>query len=356
MDYRILKLKDEAEWIRLLSMLPVEQQDVYFTPQYYYLYEQNREGMAQCFVFSENGELALYPFLINSINDLGYELDKLYYDIQGAYGYNGIITSSHEKAFIENFYKAFEQYCIKANIVAAFVRFHPFLDNQTVFFPDTDIIMDRVTVAIDLTKDYSQIWETEYSSANRNMVRKAYRLGYKIQIVEKPSEKNLAAFIELYIANMQKVNAEKYYYFSEEYYKSMFNSLPDNSVLFNVLNLNYEIICSSIFFRSANYFHYHLSGRSINADNSVNNFLIDKAVEYAKANGAKYLHLGGGRSSMENDLLLKFKKSFSKCIIPFFIGKKIYNQEVYDKVVDQWGMQNPEKKEKYKNVLLKYRF
>ncbi len=49
--------------------------------------------------------------------------------------------------------------------------------------------------------------------------------------------------------------------------------------------------------------------------------------------GYRTLYLGGGVGSGE-DSLFRFKKSFFKGELNhFFIGKKIYNQEMYDELV-----------------------
>ena len=86
MSYKILTLGEKEEWAKSLEKLPIDQQDIYYTPEYYALYEKNGDGQAICFVFEKDKDIALYPFLINSVNDLGYELDDEYFDIQGAYG------------------------------------------------------------------------------------------------------------------------------------------------------------------------------------------------------------------------------------------------------------------------------
>ena len=122
MKFEVLSLKDKKEWSALLSKLPIEQQDIYFTPEYYELYENNGDGKAQCFVFEENDEIALYPFLINSVNELGYDLDNEYFDIQGAYGYNGIVSTTIDKDFINLFSKSFNIFCSNNNIIAEFQR------------------------------------------------------------------------------------------------------------------------------------------------------------------------------------------------------------------------------------------
>ena len=46
-----------------------------------------------------------------------------------------------------------------------------------------------------------------------------------------------------------------------------------------------------------------------------------------KENNFKLLHLGGGRG--KNDSLFEFKKGFSNDIIPFYIGKMIFDMKTY---------------------------
>ena len=40
MSYRILTLNEKKEWSTSLEKLPVDQQDIYYTPEYYELYEK----------------------------------------------------------------------------------------------------------------------------------------------------------------------------------------------------------------------------------------------------------------------------------------------------------------------------
>lgn len=44
-----------------------------------------------CFVFEKEGNIVLHP-----PTPLGFRLDIVYYDIHGAYGYNGLISSSND--------------------------------------------------------------------------------------------------------------------------------------------------------------------------------------------------------------------------------------------------------------------
>ena len=166
-----LDLSQSLAWRAWLAKLPSTCRDVYFTPEYYSLYENYGDGEAKCFVFEKEGEIALYPFLINPISPLGFKLDKEYYDIQGAYGYNGLISSTDNKAFIADFWNDFDAFCQEHDFVAEFMRFHPLLNNHLLASPEMKTFLSRNTVGLDLTDD--DIWMHQISSKNRNMIRKA---------------------------------------------------------------------------------------------------------------------------------------------------------------------------------------
>jgi len=354
-NLELLSLSDTGKWSEYLSRLPIDQQDIYFTPEYYSLYEELGDGKAQCFVFQQGNTLAMYPFLLNSINDVGYSLDKEYFDIQGAYGYNGVVSSTYNPEFTDAFYKAFVEWCNHNNVIAEFIRFHPLLDNHVFSMGHLNILFDRETVVLDLSQSYDKIWSNEYSSQNRNMIRKAHRLGYTVEALSNPPKEKIDRFISLYEYSMKLAGADKYYYFSKGLFYNTFDFFSKNASLLSVLDDAGIVKCSAIFFHYKDYFHYHLSGREFDVDNSVNNFLLNEAVNLASKIGVKIMHFGGGRSNSKDDSLLRFKSNFSKKRLSFHIGKKIHNQKVYDEVVKQWEERNPEKKENYKHHLLKYR-
>jgi lipid II:glycine glycyltransferase (peptidoglycan interpeptide bridge formation enzyme) len=134
---------------------------------------------------------------------------------------------------------------------------------------------------------------------------------------------------------MQKIGAESYYYFADEYYN---NLLFGQNRIINVYdNSTEELQATMILMIYGDYAHYHLSGRSSNCrNNAVNNFMLDEAIKFAQKRGCKLFHFGGGNSSKENDSLLKFKQNFSKDNGLFYIGKKVHNKKIYDRVIKQW--------------------
>lgn len=347
---KLLSLKDNVEWEYFHSKLPNDQQDVYFAPEYYALYEQNGDGKACCFVYEEEGEQVLYPFLLNSINQLGYELDDEYFDIQGAYGYNGIVASSKDKKFIAQFHDCFDHYCEEHHIVAEFSRFHPLLNNQTLSSPKMQTFYSRKTVKLDLSLSMDGIWMNQFSSKNRNVIRKAEKDG--VTIVE---SQDYEFFRQMYDQTMHNVNAEDFYFFPAEYYERFKETFGENLILCFAM---YEgkPISGSMFMFSKDYAHYHLSGRDKNYYKiAANNVVLWYGIQKAKERGCKWFHFGGGTSGDDDDMLLHFKQNFSKENGEFWIGKKVHNQVVYDEVVRQWKEKFPKSYEQNKVKLLGYR-
>lgn len=355
-NFEVLNLEDTLKWKELILKLPSKQKDIYFTPEYYSLYENLGDGNAQCIIYENADNCVLYPCLINSVNELGYNLDKQYYDIQGAYGYNGVVSNDYSEEFINKFYSELTEYCKEKNIIAEFARFHPLLKNHLLSSKNLTVIKDRETVFLDLQVPYDKIWDECYSKKNRNMIRKAKKSGYFTNIISNPSPEKIIQFFDIYTSAMSKIGADEYYFFNSDYLINIFKNLASCTSIFEVLNPAGEVQCSAIVFVYGDFAHYHLSARIYEVDNSVNNIVLDESVKYAILKGAKYFHFGGGTTSKLDDPLLKFKLNFSKQRADFYIGKKIHNQTIYNEVVIQWENKYPEKIDKYNNMVLKYRF
>lgn len=346
----VINLSNSTKWNEYLRLIPSLCQDIYFTSAYYSLYQNYGDGEALCFVFEKEGNIALYPFLKNPITPLGYELDKEYYDIQGAYGYNGLIASTDNAEFIAEFWKEFDSYCQENNIIAEFMRFHPLLNNQHLASPKMKTFFSRHTVALDLSLSLEEIWTQQFSSKNRNMIRKAEKEG--VTIIESD---DYETFRKLYDGTMTNLNAEDYYFFPQSYYDEYKASFKDNSILYFAM-LDGKVIAGSMFMFSEKYAHYHLSARDREFSKyPANNLILWHGIQKAKERGCRWFHFGGGTTGDENDSLLLFKQNFSKTKTEFGIGKRVHNQEIYDQIVTQWKEKHPESYEAHKIMLLGYR-
>jgi hypothetical protein len=340
--YKILST-DSEEWNNYLLRFPIIQQDIYFTREYYELYEKNGDGKGILYVYENNEKVAIYPFLLKEIE--GYGLGEKYYDIETAYGYGGPLTNSYDVKFIRGFEKSFLTYCKESKIVAEFIRFHPLISNQQIFKNKLKVLHNRDSVYIDLSKGIDKVWQYDFKSQNRNRIRKAKKMGL---VFEKSDD--YETFKDIYTKTMDKVKADDYYYFNNDYYNAM--SYNNKFTLFNV---KYEdtIIASTIFMSYGKFFHYHLCGSLKEyLKFAPVNLLIWEISKIACENGASYFHLGGGVGDNSDDSLFKFKTTFSKEISRFYIGERIHNSEIYDYLIGEWERKNNKKAK----LVLQYRY
>jgi len=353
MIYKVLTLEEKDQWNNYLRKLPQSQQDIYYTPEYYSLYQNYSDGQAICFVFEKDGHIALYPFLLNSVNELGYDLDDQYYDIQGAYGYNGVITSSYNREFISDFYFSFKEYIIQNHIIAEFTRFNPLLKNYIFSEGFIDVEFDRKTIYIDLIKDYEALFKGFQRTTKKQIRRAQERYGLVLKLFNNDS--NIADdFYSIYKETMQKVNAIEYLYFNKSYFGDLLDI--DGARCFMAYSSG-KPISSIITLQYGKYLHGHLGGtRTPFLTMSPFSFLYDEIIKYGKKENCECFHIGGGSGKSNEDAVLKYKLHFSNNVLNFHIGKKIHKPQIYNEIIKQWCKKNPAKKKKYKNVLLKYRY
>lgn len=250
-----------------------------------------------------------------------------YYDFSSPYGYGGWIIEGEKTGKLFEEYQAWVE---KNNIISEFVRFHPMLKNHELSRNFYDVIQLGEVVHMELSSP-EVIWDNIISK-NRNMIRKANKNNVKIyngrfpEIYEK--------FRAIYNGTMDKDEAETYYYFEEEFYKSVLEDLPQNAQVFWA-EKDGQIIAASIMLATNGRINYHLSG-SLREFSSLapTNLLLYEVALWGSANGYKTFYLGGGVGSGE-DSLFKFKRSFYKGDLNrFYIGKKIYNQDKYNELLN----------------------
>jgi len=353
MNCNLIHLNDSFAWKKYLSMLPCKMQDVYYTPEYYSLYEQYGDGKACCYIFEKDGNIALYPFLLNHVNCLGYSLNKEYFDIQGAYGYNGIISSSMDSDFISSFYTEFDGYCKEKNIIAEFTRFHPLLENHRFSQLHMEVLYDRPTMYINLQgQTYESIF-SRFQTTTKKQIRRA-KERYNIKVInERKSTQHLDIFLEIYHEAMNRVNSVPYLYFNRTYFEHLL--LNVDSILLTAYYEN-KPIASIIALLGSDIIHGHLGGAKTEYLHlSAYSLLYEEMIRYGLKHRKSYFHAGGGATNNENDPLLMYKLHFSNTTGDFMIGKKTHNQPVYEDVVRQWEQKAGAKKEMYRHQLLKYR-
>lgn len=304
--------------------------DIYFKSEYGKLCELVDGGDSCEFVLkSEYGTIRNMfikrpvPYLLDGVQ---------YYDAVTPYGYGGpVICSTNDKQrLLEVYEKTFRQYCCENRIVCEFIRYHPIFKNYEDFAPVYDTSFSRHTVGTNLF-DFDDPVQSEFSKSARREVRKAEKEGVRCEVRLHPED--LSVFKQLYEETMDRNNASKMYYFPETYYDLLTSVLKECVMEIQVFSED-EIVASEIYFIAGDVMHAHLLGSNDKLLNVGGAIIEAEAAKWGKANGYRYIHHGGGRSSAEDDPLYLYKKKFGKHTeFDFYVGKKIWNQDAYDALV-----------------------
>lgn len=310
-----------------------KQHDVYWLSGYVKAFHIHGDGEPLLFYYEDGNTRGINVVMKRDVSKdkhfLGALEENEYFDFATPYGYGGWLIEGEDTARLMQEY---ECWCVKNGIISEFVRFQPIIQNQELVRDHYSVIMLGETVTMDLSSPET-IWNN-ITSKNRNMIRKAQKNGIRIYRGQYPQI--YRAFREIYNATMDKDEADPYYYFGEQFYESVLNDLPQNAQVFYAV-YEEKIIAASIMLATNGRMNYHLSGSVREFANlAPSNLLLYEAALWGCANGCKTLYLGGGVGSGE-DSLFKFKKAFYRPdeLYRFAIGKKIFNQEKYDALVEK---------------------
>lgn len=309
-----------------------EKLDIYFEENYGKLYEKMENAIAEKFVFeNENGKVTSL-FLKREIPE---KVDgKTYYDLVTPYGYGGPIVefSNNKEMLLEEYEDEFSKYCLENNIVSEFIRFHPIAKNYEDFEKMYNAKYMRKTLATDI-ESYDNPFESEFSKSTRKTVKRCLNSGITYRITESPE--SLEEFKRIYYLNMERKEASEYYFFDDKYFSDILKYYKDNVILVEALYEN-KVIATGLYFVSNNIIHAHLSGTDTEYLELSPAYVLKYAtVIWAKERGIKLIHYGGGLSNSEEDSLYKFKRKFAQNTdFNFYIGKRIWNQKIYDKLCE----------------------
>lgn len=327
---REICLNNWEEWDSIVKSF--HDYDVYYLSGYVKAFRLNGDGEPVLLYFEGDGVRAINVVMkrdIGLFEKLSSVLEQgKYYDIVTPYGYGGFLL---EGSYTDRMHDEYVQYCEDNHIVCEFVRFHPLLKNhQNVegLYHQT-----RLGSTVTMYTETPEIIWQNLTSKNRNMVRKAQKSG--LQVYWARDIDLIDDFMEVYNATMDKDNAETYYYFQKEFYESILMDLKQHALWFYAKK-DSEIASIAIFLFANGRMHYHLSAsRKEYQSLAPTNLLLYEAAVWASHNGYRFLHLGGGLGS-GNDSLYSFKKAFNrKSDTCFYIGKRIFDNEMYEYFVNE---------------------
>lgn len=320
----VYTLDESQQWDCVVRSF--EKYDVYWLSGYVKAFQIHGDGTPLLFYFEDEKTQGIHVVMKRDVADdkrfAGIIPKERYFDFVSPYGYGGWLIEGEKTEALFSVYKAWTE---EHNIVSEFVRFHPVLRNHEACSGFYEIKQMGEIVCMDLASP-EVIWE-QITNKNRNMIRKAKKNG--VRIFHGAFPKIYAVFKQIYDRTMDRDCAQNYYYFGEEFYRSILADLPYNAQVFWA-EKDDVVIAASIILCANGYMNYHLSGsREEYATFAPTNLLLYEAACWGSVNGYTTFYLGGGVGS-NDDGLLRFKKSFNRKESGyFFVGKKIYDAGKY---------------------------
>lgn len=288
--------------------------DLYHTYEYHKASQLNDGGEPRLYVYkSESGEFCL-PLLKRQIPN------EILFDLTSVYGYpgplvNGSISAQDEEAFI-SFLKNNEQ------CVSLFSRCNTFSNNE--LFRNSRYATGS-TVSIDLNASEKEQFQ-KYRSNHRRDVRNLIKKGFTCQFMS--FDRGIDDFMAVYNKTMEALGASNYYFFSKDYYQSLFDNDLSELKLVRCTREN-SIACVGIFSFTNGVVQYHLGGTSADYYKfAPTKLMFDFVRKFASSEGYHSFHLGGGLGGSD-DNLFKFKAGFSDDIREFHMLKIVLNDLEY---------------------------
>lgn len=316
----------------------------YHLTEYLLAEAQAEDGITKIFCYEENGKFALIPQIVKKINDLPYmsDLKEELYDMITPHEYGGIISNSYEQYLKQKLLEYILKYCKEKHIIFQFIRLNPYMKE----LPDTyqragyHVIHNKNQIYVDLGKTEEQIVK-EYKSSVRRNIRRSEKEGLVFEIAEK-NLKNLDDFQRMYQKAMELLNARKFLYFNDGYFRALLEC--DCCRLGLVRDKNGKSIAASILLLDSDTAYYHLGcfDREYSLSRPMN-YLMHSMILWSRQEGCKTYHLGGGAAS-----LMQFKEGYSNTRISYYIAENVCDKDMYNAICNKWKTLFPEyKDEKY---------
>ena len=317
-------VSDKESWRKVLGNF--ETYDFYHTYDYHQLSKKEEENQVLVH-YDNNGHEIAFPLLIRPITG------TTYFDAVSVYGYPGPLTKNTGTADYDAFKKELISYFSSENIISVFSRLNPYISNQTEVLNNFGTLtLKGQVVNIDIGKTVEES-RAAYSKSTKSRVNKAKKKCYVKSVT---SDEDINAFIDIYYENMERLNAQKSYFFPRQYFFDFFGCTDFSTEILMVFDIETDIpIAASMFVKTNNIVQFHLSGtRNDYLDIAPARVFLDEMRIKSTEEGFSYFNLGGGLGG-EKDSLFEFKSSFSKDFKDFYIWSLITNQEAYHSLCAQ---------------------
>ncbi|WP_165571769.1 GNAT family N-acetyltransferase [Chryseobacterium formosense] len=282
-----------------------------------------------CFKFSKNETKLAMPGYLNPIVINGKETG--YFDFKSPYGYSGPFYSKNiDVSDLEIFWKAVDQWYTENNVVTEFIRFNLF-GNESSY--SGKIVPTMLNIRGEILEEEVQ-WKSFDQKVRKNVNRAKRELLTSKVFYQDIEDDIISEFHDIYIQTMIRTNANQNFFYSFEQFKSFVNNNREYAAICTIY-FEEKAISSELLLVSDDAIYSFLGGTNdLYFDKRPNDFLKVEALNWARNNDKKYYVLGGGYGF--EDGIFKYKKSFfPNDVVPFYTGRKILNQTIYNDLLNQ---------------------
>ncbi|MEH2946847.1 GNAT family N-acetyltransferase [Sporofaciens sp. JLR.KK001] len=303
-------------------------QSIYYDENWAILQQEKEGGEAEIYQCQCSDCLIKYVFIKRKA---GIIKGIQYYDILTPRGMGGPRIAKGHLFDLEKYNDDFLEYCKEKNIIAEYVRFDPWNRNYSIFGE----LLDKTEYYGNLYCNNlcGNFYKEEY---DRNVIRNIKKYSDNIEVVFDFEGKEIDAFLELYKFTEEKYKVGNYYHLSREFLLDYFRLLNGKVAIANAIYQT-KIISSAIVLFGEDIVHYHFLGNDPQYRRVyANTIIMYKIALLGQKMGKKLFDLGGG---VIDGSTADYKRRFvnESGIYPYYVGKRILNKDIYEKLIDRNG-------------------
>lgn len=308
--------------------------EIFAHPAYAALFENEKTSAGALLWQGPHGRV-LYPFLLRELRGEPFwrPEDGGLFDMVSPYGYGGpkVISGEPSQELYSAFYYDLQHWAAKQKVVSEFVRFSLF-DNARLAYHG-EAVHHNDNIVVDLGMSTKDLWKGFHHKVRKN-VRSAQTAGLKI--IEDPAGERLGEFLEVYYHTLERRGAAKDYFWPQDFLQKMLANLTQQLIFFHALHKE-KVVASELVLLSATRIYSYLGG-------TFNEYFYLRPGDllkyhimlWAQERGFRQFVIGGGHKP--HDGIFAFKQAFAPAgIYPFFVGKKILDREVYERLTERVG-------------------
>lgn len=325
MNLTLLTTADPTAWDEALRRRDPAA-DIYYSASYHAAHVANGDGDGKALLVEDGDSWLFLPFLTAPIPG-----HPSLADVQSCPGYSGPLGQG-DADFMAEAWRVIELTLARAGVVAAFLRLHPLLGNEALLPAGWEVVADRLTASIDLTGGIEAAFAGKAGANHRAMVKRA-RTGV-VAVMDWPSRIKsplwgdpFGYFAEMYGDGMAAEGAASQYRYSLAYFEALRRLGAQVRVMGAFAGQN--VAAYAMILLGPRWAHYHLAMRGKGFVSGAMNLLLDGAAQHAAVGGLEAVHLGGGLTPADDDLLWRFKARVGQRRHTFVTARRILDPDRY---------------------------